>query len=113
MLVYLTVMLNPLIPLVKDAISHSFSEAYHISVIHAKYGANHLENELAGSASENDKDKNQSSIKSEEQIPVHVSIKEYEADFSFSIINKYQPAQKNISLPVVFLAKHCPPPKFI
>jgi hypothetical protein len=112
MLLYCTVMFNPLIPIIKDALSHSFSEAYHISVIHAEYGANHLENELANSGAENESGKNQSTVNPEEQVPVHLATGEYAIDFSFSITSEYQPSSKNNSLPAIYLAKHCPPPKF-
>ncbi|MEP6514433.1 MAG: hypothetical protein ABJA79_11220 [Parafilimonas sp.] len=112
MLIYSTVMLSPVIPIITDAVSHSFAEAYHISAIHAKYGANHLENELANSASENDNGKNQATVKSEEQVPVHISTDECIIDFSFSITSESFQSLKPCSLSSIFIGKQIPPPKF-
>ena len=106
-------MFNPLIAIVKDALSHSFEEAYHISVIHAKYGANHLENELANSAADNNNGKNQNTVKSEQQAPVHVSVKENNIDLSFSIKCKCAHSSKPSALAAVFIAKQIQPPKSI
>lgn len=111
LLLYCTVMFNPLILIVKDAVSHSFAEAYHVLVIHAQYGADHLENELANSGSNNDNSKNQSTVKSEEQVPVHVSAMEYQINFSLSITSEYFHSHDPENLPSVFILKQIPPPK--
>ena len=47
LLIYATVILKPLIPVVEDVLIHCFAEAYHVATVHAKYGNNHLEKELA------------------------------------------------------------------
>ena len=66
-------MLKPLIPIISDALSHTFSAAEHIATVHEKYGNNHLEKSIQDSGSENDTNKNQNTTKSQEPIPVNLS----------------------------------------
>lgn len=72
-LIYATVILNPIIPVAEDAVMHCFAEAYHVATVHAKYGNNHLEVALANDAKDDDS-KNQTSTKYGEQSTVHISI---------------------------------------
>ncbi|MEP6512575.1 MAG: hypothetical protein ABJA79_01805 [Parafilimonas sp.] len=65
MLLYLTVVFKPAIPIISDALSHTFADAIHIATVHAKYGNNHLEKELATEGFDNDNSKNQNTVKSE------------------------------------------------
>ena len=62
MLLYVTAMLKPLLPIADDWWSHEFNEIEHISLIHAKYRNHHLQKEVADttSDSENRKDQNAS-----------------------------------------------------
>ncbi len=112
MLLYLTVVFKPAIPIISDALSHTFADAIHIATVHAKYGNNHLETELATEGSDNDNSKNQNTVKSEEQIPVHVPEDECTFDFSLNSFNKSYPVFKNYTLSAIFIAKQIPPPKF-
>ena len=73
LLLYVTVMFKPLVPIVSDAISHTFSEAIHIATVHAIYGSNHLEKELSNTTSDNTNSKHQNSSSAEDPVPVHVS----------------------------------------
>ena len=73
LLIYSTLMLQPLIPVAIDCWQHTFAEAQHILTVHAKYGSNHLEKELAAASSENGNNKDQNSVKSEETTPVHIA----------------------------------------
>jgi len=45
-LVYIISSFGRVIPVVNDFISHTFAEAIHIAIVHAKYGSNHLGMEL-------------------------------------------------------------------
>ena len=58
LLLYVTVMFKPLIPIVSDAVSHTFAEAIHIATVHAIYGSNHLEKELSETSSETNTNRN-------------------------------------------------------
>ncbi len=46
-LLYCTVLLRCAIPVACDALSHVFNEEEHIATIHAMYGYNHLQKEIA------------------------------------------------------------------
>lgn len=70
LLLYSMVILNPVIPIVSDAISHSFAEAAHVAKVHAKYGANHLQMELSGTASEKDQHKKNMDEQAGTHLPV-------------------------------------------
>ena len=111
-LVYVTVMLKPLIPIVSDAMSHALNGAIHVSTVHAKYGSNHLDEELADTASDNTNSKNQNTVKSEEPLPVHISTKECKYDFNVNTSDKQYFDFKSHKLLSVFILKHGPPPKF-
>lgn len=111
MLLYFSVMFKPLIPIISDALSHTFSETIHIATVHAKYGSHHLEKELG--ASENDNaGKNHSAITSEEQVLVHMGSDELKYDFTSKILLQDYSLCKPFTLSTVFISKAGPPPKF-
>ncbi len=105
-------MVKPLVPFIQDEWEHQFNEIEHVSIVHAKYGSHHLEKELASSASENNKGKDQNTSKTEDSIPFHVLIQVCKYDltvdksakqyFSF-ILNK---------LPFVYIFSQGQPPEF-
>ncbi len=64
MLLYITVMFKPLIPITSDAWDHQFNEIEHISIVHAKYGSHHLQKEVADTEKDNHQ-KDQNNSKSE------------------------------------------------
>lgn len=112
MLLYFTVMFKPLIPIVSDAISHTFSEAIHIATVHALYGSNHLEKELSNTASDNANSKHQNSVNAEDQVPVHVSTHECLYGFCRNTTDKDYSSLKLYKLKAGFIVKNFPPPKF-
>ena len=112
MLLYSSVMLSPVIPLIKDVVSHSFAEAYHMSVIHARFGAHHAEDEMANSGAENDAGKNQTTTKSEQQVPVHLVPLAYTINITSTLIKVTNPNFKTYNLPSVFISRFIPPPRF-
>ena len=111
MLLYITVMIKPLIPIIQDEWEHQFNEIEHISIVHAKYGSHHLEKELAGTT-DNDNNKNQNTLRSEDEVPFHTITPEYKYDV---IINKssvqYHTLNRN-KLPLVYIFTQGQPPKF-
>ncbi|MEO6001453.1 MAG: hypothetical protein ABIN89_31665 [Chitinophagaceae bacterium] len=109
MLLYVTVMLKPLIPVISDAYSHTFGEAIHLVSVHAKYGSNHLEQSLAKTGAENSKD--QKNLNPGENFPFHIKTPECRFDFfqhrihnNYTLIRFRKPS-------AIFLAKLVPPPK--
>ena len=112
MLLYLTVMFKPLVPLISDAISHTFEDAIHIATVHAVYGDNHVEIELAGTGSDNDASKNQNTTKAQDPIPVHVSEETAAYDFTLTEADKYYPSLLLYNLMGIFISKDAPPPRF-
>lgn len=108
MLLYVTVMFKPLIPIVNDTLSHIFSEAIHIATVHAIYGSNHLEKELSKN-SENGN--HQTSLATEENVLVHVVTNELQYDFNLNSTGKIYRANKSYTLNSVFISKAGPPPK--
>lgn len=112
MLLYLTVMLKPLMPLVADSAAHFFNEAWHEATVHARYGTHHTDREIANTGSENDPVKNGGSLKSEDPVPTHVLSKEYNADFKIKKRIVPYVLFKTSGLPLTLLSIQVPPPKF-
>ena len=69
-LLYCTVLLRCAIPVVCDALSHICNEEEHMATIHAVYGNNHLQKEIA--SNETSTNKNATTVKYEEPVPVHI-----------------------------------------
>lgn len=94
-----------------DCWSHTFAEAQHIITVHAKYGSNHLEKELAAENSDNKNNKDQSAAKPEETTPVHIAVAEYKYEYFSPKLTTSFSALTLLKIPPVFIAKHIPPPK--
>jgi len=111
LILYVTVMFKPLIPIAQDFLSHTFSEAIHIATVHAIYGSNHLQKELSESNSDNENTKHSNST-GEDQVTVHVTCDVYGYYFDNIIIGKAYSSFNQRNLIPGFLSKHSPPPKF-
>ncbi|MGI8581157.1 MAG: hypothetical protein ACR2KX_03140, partial [Chitinophagaceae bacterium] len=112
MLLYLSVMFKPLIPIITDALEHEFNEIEHLSLVHEKYGSHHVEKELAES-SHDDHDKNSNTLKSEDQVPFHVLVEEYKSPASSTTFDKQFMLIKHSMLLSVSISREGPPPKFL
>ena len=112
LLLYVSVMLKPVIPIISDALSHTFSAAEHIATVHKKYGNNHLQKSMQDSGSENDTDKNQNTTKSQESIPVHLSTETKNDALVMGVILNHHTLNPHYNLSLVFILKDIPPPKF-
>lgn len=75
LLLYAVVVIKPMIPFVGDRLEHEFNYMEHIATVHAMYGANHMEKEMAADAKDNARQSG--SQKTEEPVPVHVTGEEY------------------------------------
>ena len=106
-------MLKPLIPIVKDTLSHTFSEAIHIATVHAIYGSNHLQKELSGDAADNTTGKhNAAGTNEESNVPVHVSAHEFKFgmyDYTNAVCYAHLKLYK---LKSGFIINFSPPPEF-
>src|SRR4051812_12394578 len=91
-LLYATFVFQPLFLVAEDILSHTFAGAIHIATVHAKYGNNHVEVELAQTSSDNDCGKNHDSQKSEEQTSVHIFPGLFDCHFNLNlVINQFVP----------------------
>ena len=111
MLLYITVMFKPLIPIFNDFWSHEFDEIEHISTVHAKYGSHHLQKEVADTNADNNQ-KGTNSLKAEDQVSFHETVKPYKLDFTISLPDKEFFHFEVLKLISIFIHKEGPPPKF-
>ncbi len=108
MLLYVTVMIKPVIPIVCDTLSHLFSESEHIATVHALYGIHHLEKELSNTTNDNSR---QASINPEELLVVHIAPAPLILNFGISKpLHDYAPLKPDIYNSVSII-KDTPPPK--
>jgi hypothetical protein len=110
LLLYGVVICKPLIPIATDLLSHTFAEAIHLATVHAKYGNDHLEKEMANTGAENNK--NQTAVKSEEIFITHISVKNYAYHINIKKLSKYYPNLKQGKIESIFILTPAPPPKF-
>lgn len=111
LLIYATVILNPVIPIVKDGLSHCFAQAYHIATVHAIYGDNHIEKQMAG-ANDDSNSNTKNIIKEDGAASIHLSVLLY---FTFKKITPFKTSyiqQPEFFLHKIFLNIVVPPPKF-
>ena len=74
MLLYISVMLQPLLPIATDWYGHEFNPIQHQIQIHMVYGSHHLYKDVADSNWENSKTNKHTSIKTSETAPVHIAV---------------------------------------
>jgi hypothetical protein len=112
MLLYLTVLFKPLIPVIGDLASHYFDKAMHEINVHAKYGANHLDAEIAKTSSDNDNSKNGNTVKTE-NIPVHIQCVETPYSFLQGSFDRKYCSLKMHKFLSAFISNPSPPPKSV
>lgn len=110
-LLYLTVLVKPLIPFVSDMYQHEFDGLEHISLIHAKYGNEHLQQELAENSVANESNKSQNSTKFENEVSFHVSQQVARYNFLISRIPIEYPEFYLGKILFIPLSNQGPPPK--
>jgi hypothetical protein len=110
MLLYVTVIFKPLLPIINDELAHTFAEAIHIATVHAIYGENHLQKELSDTATDSN-GKTQNTVKTEDASTPHIwAADTYSPSFRLSISNNYCIASLN-KITAVFPSSDKPPPK--
>lgn len=107
-LIYITIIFKPLIPVISDVYSHTFGEAIHLSTVHARYGSNHLDKALA-KAGDNTKEQRNSSLAKAAMVHINASayIYIFHAD---KILPRYFLTTFE-KLYTIFLSTFSPPPK--
>lgn len=108
-LLYIITAFGQLMPIIKDAVSHTFAEAIHIATVHAKYGINHLSKEIGESTQ---KGKKTDFSKYAESYEVHTKSDEFsltptgfyiDAKFCILIIRRSD---------LISISKQSPPPRY-
>ena len=107
MLLYVTVMVHPLVPILCDAWCHSFSEINHIATIHAKYGTHHLEISLS-KTSEKNNEKSTSKIDSSDSQHIFIKV---EKTALFQKVACTFPSIDLEKIIPIFIGLNTPPPK--
>jgi hypothetical protein len=112
MLLYITVMLKPLMPIMSDWYEHEFNSIAHEIHVHLVYGHDHVEKKVAESNSEDDHHSDHDLVKSEDNVPFHVLLEEDKnLNNSTHINKKFKVCNYDKPLPV-FISPEGPPPKF-
>ncbi len=112
LLLYSTVILKPLIPIAEDSVEHCFAEAYHIATVHAKYGNNHLEKEVADTNDSNNNSNTKNTLKEDDASLIHIGILMAENICRKNISNKISYIlTPTSSIQKITLSKIFPPPK--
>ncbi len=113
LLLYVTIICKPLIPYISDAASHFFDDAIHVATVHMIYGDNHVEIELAATGSADENNKNQSTLKVQEPVSVHISEDECVYDFTINNINRTYSTLQFSDPESIYLSKDAPPPQAV
>lgn len=108
MLLYITVMVHPLLPIVCDAWCHTFYEINHLATVHAKYGTHHLEISVSKSGN----DKNDNNVAKTETSTSEHTLPQANINMPAHIIARSFPLLIQSDLFSIFLLNHTPPPKF-
>jgi hypothetical protein len=111
LLLYLTVSFKPLLSIVQDTWEHAFNEAEHMATVHARSGNHHLQKEIAEHHTDDDHDKNDHSLKPEDEVPFHLLLGLFTIDFSIDNHTGDYPIPPLYRLRFVVLSCPSPPPK--
>jgi hypothetical protein len=110
LLIYITAMCKPVLPLVNDILAHTFWKTQHIITVHHENGKDHLHYELKKISDQNNEDADSSAPKSAESVSVHILLQN-NYDFSYSIVSQQKHLSGSYSLLSTFLELNPPPPK--
>ena len=110
LLIYLTAMCKPILPLANDILAHTFWKTEHIVTVHHANGKDHLHYELKKVSDENDEDANSPAPKSSESVSVHILLQN-NYDFSHNILSEQKHLRGSYNLLSTFIEMNTPPPK--
>lgn len=112
LLLYTTLLLKPVLPVISDGLSHFFAEAKHLATVHAHHGDHHLDHELAEAGEDHGHEEHQSSLKAEDLMQLHIFLPFSITDAGSITLSTTYSRLKLIKPALIFIAKHGPPPKF-
>ena len=81
LVLYCSVMIRCALPVACDAFSHIFNEEEHIATVHAAYGSNHLQAEVASTVSDNKTPHHAASVQQDDPTVVHTFPQGYNSNF--------------------------------
>ena len=110
LLIYITAMCKPVLPLVNDFIAHTFWKTEHIISVHHENGKDHLHYELKKVSDQNNEDANSPAPKFSECVSIHI-LSQNNYDFSDNIFSERKYLTGSYSLLSTFLQLNTPPPK--
>ena len=110
LLIYITAVCKPVLPLVNDLLAHTFWKTEHIITVHRENGKDHLHHELKKVSDQNNEDANSPAPKSAESVSVHILLQN-NYDFSYSATSEHKHLTSSYSLLSTFLELNTPPPK--
>ena len=111
LLLYISVLLRPLVPIATDWYAHQFNEIEHMILVHAVYGSHHVEVESGMNKPESDHDKTPGS-RSDDQVSVHFSPEEgYNVPVKTRKCNRF-PLYKISLIPSISISPLYQPPRF-
>jgi hypothetical protein len=103
-------MCKPVLPLLQDELAHIFWKVKHLATVHHHHGDHHAEEEVAKAEHEENTDKQPTTTKTSEPVPVHIIVETFYG-FSQPTIHKQKFAVNIYNVSTVSLDKHYPPPK--
>jgi hypothetical protein len=112
LLLYITVVLKPLIPIATDWYQHAFNEIEHVAHVHEIYGSHHLQHEIADAGSGEDHHNNQPTLRSDDQVPFHLLVTGYDSKSLSTISGKNYTILYSLRLSSIAMGREGPPPRF-
>ncbi len=111
LLIYATVIAKPVIPVIEDSVFHCFAEAYHIATVHAKYGSNHLQKQIANTNDDNTNNTNKNTLKEDNSVTLHIASIQQIQSYPINKLKKLFFIQPQTALNKIFIHVIFPPPK--
>lgn len=81
LVLYCSVMVRCALPVMCDAFSHIFNEEQHIATVHAIYGSNHLQAEVANTVADNKSSHQLASVQQDNPTVIHTFPQGYNSNF--------------------------------
>ena len=110
LLIYITAVCKPVLPLVNDLLAHTFWKTEHIITVHHENGKDHVHHELKKISDQNNEDANSPAPKSSESVSVHILLKN-NYDLPYNATSEHKHLIRSYSLLSTFLELNTPPPK--
>jgi hypothetical protein len=111
-LVYSSLILKPVLPIVNDSLSHVFALAKHLATVHAVYGANHVQLEIVETNKPGEKSKTQNPYRAGDSVPLHIFTEVCCFGLQKGLMTVHLPSLSD-SITWIYLPFEAPPPKRI